>query len=883
MAVKKAFLFTTDALIAAIIIVSGILIFSNLYIQEKDTEHINFLANDMLNIMSEIKVSEINNSYVEYLRSQGKIKNENHTLIELIGELWALNETGECRNLIKNITWELFPKNMGFSLAVANSEIYRRDYGTNSTLIAARKMISGYERSKPVKGSTSRAYLQSIKEKKTASYAYFGGFVGQGNISRQLELIPADAEILAAFLELDAGTSFDLYINNSFCSSFVPVKGNMVSTRWNISPCIGFFRKGVKNNISVIFTGLLNESFIAGGYVKVEYLTKEMVSNQTSGIAYYNFPGITGIINLYSSFYIPGNLNSMEVYIHFYNNKTTFLNIANESVFVSSGSGSDQFVNFIDNSTSMLSENIPIRMGVGNLSEDYNVTSGQPSDSVLVTDVSGSMNDLVPGTVDECSYDCCTGGGWCPGWRSKSCPYPGTCSNEECGACSGWTPNDQNYAVIPKTKLQLAKEAGLQFIDTVLNLTGNKVGLASYQSSLESDEPITDIKINLQNEINSYSTNWWWATCICCGINKAKDMLLSSPDEKFMVVMSDGIENKFCSNFNDYTGSDSGAVNSTDAGSEACSQGITVFAVGFGENADHETLKRVACNESLYYNASDAANISKIYEAIGKRILVIANYSSQIVEVSAQYRKSVLYPDSYIKFNYTPKVEPASFGEIEIVAETSKFRNCSPIITIPGKVRITEAKVLSYSGPYWTSFLSVNGNDIFNISDYGSRYEDIGDPFSLQIAPNMLQNGDNQLVLQTQDDKKNDTGCSKNNTLIYTAAVKSSITYSGVYPKAIGSKWSIETEDGDIITASVPQDYSGSKLSTYNSSGDLGGFDDEDSIDQAVLSLLQNLDFDNNGKININIEQQDLTIQALWVSQVPYLWGPAIAEVRIWQ
>ena len=60
-------------------------------------------------------------------------------------------------------------------------------------------------------------------------------------------------------------------------------------------------------------------------------------------------------------------------------------------------------------------------------------------------------------------------------------------------------------------------------------------------------------------------------------------------------------------------------------------------------------------------------------------------------------------------------------------------------------------------------------------------------------------------------------------------------------------------------------------------------YDTDDSIDDAVYSLLSNLDFDNNGRININIAEADLQIEALWVSQVPYLWGPAIAELRVWQ
>jgi len=79
----------------------------------------------------------------------------------------------------------------------------------------------------------------------------------------------------------------------------------------------------------------------------------------------------------------------------------------------------------------------------------------------------------------------------------------------------------------------------------------------------------------------------------------------------------------------------------------------------------------------------------------------------------------------------------------------------------------------------------------------------------------------------------------------------------------------------------VPSSYSGTKTCEYSST--TISYDLTDSIDFSVYSLLTALDFDSNGKINIDIEEQDLEIDTLWVSQVPYLWGPAIIEIRVWQ
>ena len=888
MVLKRGFFFTIDSLVGASIIIIGLLLVNSFYIVEPSYTSLDYTSHDLISALSTLRINEVTNPYVDELISAGEITNTDNSILEQIGEFWVLNKTELCQGLAENMTFGLFPSNIGFSIAIGNDEIFRKETPATQNLVSARKMISGYEKGRPISGLTARAYLKSIREKKTASFAYFGGFVGQGNISRELEYIPSDAIIDNAFIEFDAGTDFNFYINGVLCGSFSPVKQSMVSTRWNISSCT--FSRGIKNNLSIVFTGLLNESFIAGGYVKVEYRTSEMISNSPPEIKYYYFPGIEGLINLYSSFDIPGTLKSADFYIHFYNNKTTFMNIGNKTIFTTPGSSEDQIVNITGYTLPIQPETIPLRLGVYNISEEINITSGEPADSVLVTDVSGSMNDCGEyGEAELCRYECCNF--WffgCWSWKTMECLYTGSCSGDQCNTCaSGIT---RNHEVVTdtgclKTLMDLAKEAALLFVDVVLNITGNKIGAVSYESSVRDVEPLTDSKITLQNEINGYYAEG--GTCICCGINRAKDMLLSSSNEKFMVVMSDGAATMYCDNFNDYTGSGTGGTSdpidtqwAIDAGQNACNQNITVFTVGFGENADHETLKQIACDESLYYDASNVLDITEIYQEIGKQILIIANYSSQVISVTGEYTKSILYPDSYIMFNFTPIVEPPSFGEIELVIETDKFDSCINTVNIPNKIRITDARALSYSGPHWTSFLAVNGNTIFNINKYGSDYRNIGDPFVLQIPPNILTNGSNQIELQTADSPENLTGCSKNNSMIYTAAIKSSVTYTDVLPEAEGCIWTIETEDSKLITALIPSGYSGTNLCSYTGS-DIN-FNRQDSINLAVYKLLSNLDFDDNGKININIDEEDLEIETLQVSKIPYLWGPLIVEVRTW-
>ncbi len=890
MAIKNGVFFTIDAIMGATLLIVGIILLDSFYVADREYTNLDYCAHDIINVLSVLKIGEINNTYVKELIASGEITNQEKSVLEQIGEFCILNKTQLCKNLAENLTAEIIPRNIGFSIIVGGNDVYSRDLPTNQTVISARRMISGYENERPVKGSTARAYLKSIKEKTTSSFAYFGGFVGQGNISREIETIPDDAVIEDAFIELDAGSDFDLYVNGVFCDLFNPPEENMSSTRWNITSCN--FQAGIENNLSIIFKEELDKAYIAGGYAKVTYKTSQLISDTTSGISYYYFPGINGLINLYSSFDIPGNLNYIDIYLHFYNNKTTFLNIGNETAYSWSGSDEDQFISIEEEALPFPQKTIPIRLGTTNISEILNITSGEPSDSVLVTDVSGSMSTCeVPLPGAKCRYECCVSWFiWCWDWETRECEYTDSCAGDQCGTCSSGITRNHEITDC-QTRLDLAKNADLQFVETVLNMSGNEIGLVSYSTSANDFQPITDNKGMLESKINGYTANG--GTCICCGVNRAKDMVITSENKKFIVVMSDGQPTYYCNGFSDYDGSgtrgDSSGGSSSeqdkqwaiDAGQNACNNGIVVFAVAFGENADHDTMRQIACNESLYYNASDVENLTSIYEDIGEQILVMANYSSQIITLMGQYQNSILYPDSYIKFDFTPLVEPASFGEIDLAIETEKFNSCTNNVDIPNKLRIIDARVLSYSGSHWTSMLDVNDNLLFNITDYGSDYRSIGDPFVLRIPPTYLVNGSNTIKLQTADTPENETGCSKNNSMIYNAAIKSSVTYSDVLPNAEGCTWIIETEDSGFITASVPSDYSGENECNYTNSEI--SWNTQDSISKAVYELLLNLDFDNNGKINIDIDEEDLEIEALWVSQVPYLWGPLIVEVRSWQ
>ncbi len=1247
---KKAFLFSVDAIIATIILVSTILIFSNLLIEEKQVTHLEFLSSDMLNIMSELKIHEVNNSYVKTLISQGNISNVNNSLIDQIGELWALNKTGLAQNLAKNLTSELFPSQYGFSIAANNEELYKRGSGNNQVIVASRKMISGFERDKPIKGSTSRSFLKSIQEKEFSSYAYLGGFVGQGDISVFIRDIPSGVTLKEMMLEVDAVSNFNLLINNVQCNAnFTPSVQQMQADRWNISGCLGLLTPGSDNEFTIQFPGDVSGAYIGGGFIKVSYTTTEFSQTTASSKDTVWLPGISGIINLYSSMYIPGTLNSMSVYLHFLtqdingSNNTFYLTIGNYTLVQLNASGDTTIVLTDQNITPYLDysnmslKTVPIRIGFENATFGF-IFEGN-ADVALITDLSGSMN-----------------------WRMDS---SSTGTLREC--------TDAQYSDPSTRRISIAKCLDKQFARDILNISGNQIGLISFNGATVGSQtvlPTTNINtidstVGDSVPLTGYSAGG--STCICCGINSAKDILtqgsttstliasgstwlyndtslsgeplpdssnntwyslgysddagwqtgtailgatnglsyspavvtelnvdlsgsglfadlwehesdtagapndfssgilnstantygsagaddgwdwdtedgtgpfgfdddydyngivsqrlemdnaqndnrcssddcsgaygilINITDELYQTISSQGSATlSFWYEWDDrdgnwfesadqvwtkarwtspnsgahylgssldsgHSGSDSdpevatsdnpdvdysgnflqditswvespglyyleiggklrasqnqeyghwrfddiqlevsnatdhyyfrknftitdlsavqrGIMNvltddrsriylngqeihsdssselaeywntrginiqgnlfrqgenviaveifnsaqaakfdleligtnesrekammvmtdgvaTTDAGcpqsgtpseeaiQAACEAredyGITVYAVGFSDDADEATLNSIAqCGEGIYTKSNNITALQEFYQDVASSIVSTSRHA-QTIEVQGNLTESILFNDSYIKINYTPIVDPPEFGEIEVLTEVSNFQNCSFNVTIPAGMRIHDARLTSYSSEHWTDYLTVNNNEVYNLSTYNEDYTTLGDPFVIDIPPTYLQNGVNDFFIRTGDAPSNSTGCSLNNTFIYTGLVKGSISYSGVYEKADGCSWTIETDQGSTITADVPSTYSGAKSCSYTATNI--SFDPSDSIDQAVHELLANLDFDGNGKINIDIEQEDLEIEALWVSQVPYLWGPAILEVRLWQ
>jgi hypothetical protein len=1022
---KKGFIFTMDAMIALSIVI--IIILTSAFVKfetilpEKTYEKLNYIAEDTMNMLAYLQVYEIQDKpTIKSLINDGVLdeRDLNKTVLDLIASFWYKNNRTIAENISRDVLGGLY--DVCLNLTVDGQTMYSScNNKANDTAVSTR-IESGYEPGKPAYGYVARAFLASIRGKKDSSYVYFGGYVGDGNITTNITLPPFD-NILEAYMEMDAGSNFTLYINGNYSGDYnngTAGGGFMRADKWVICNltdqpyyCSNF--TGGNNTLNFNFTG--NGSFIGGGYFRVTYNTTQMAPEEEVGKDTYWFPGISGFFNLYDSFYVPGTLSSMTSYLHYFNNltfegknATVYLAIGNNKIFSSNDTGeiikplsyNDIWQKFGSQQNligNVSNRTVPLRFGV----EGFEAQGGGvgTADAVLITDVSGSMNDNtvncypnvswqistvrqqgnygaqnqdINDTQTVCMYRNVTlsaSGRIYFWWRVNSqanrdylyfCYDLSSCNitsytnrisgstgwqqinrlvtsgNHEIEWCyskddSGSSGADTGYVDYIKInnsaggimflddfedgildgwsfsssgqciKLDVAKDVDKTFVDTVLSTPGDRVGLVAYSSApgIWWWNGLSNDSTALKGNISQYQPED--CTCISCGIKNATDTLLAQSDSsrfRGMLVMSDGLANTIipgtnrcgrptsvqCPNQEGYR-----SVSGSEATLRACDArnlNITTFGVAFGNDADKEQMKRIACwnctacpnvcqsgvppnspcwiqnvtlpNGSIaqclavrYAESNDVDELKKIYGAFGE-LFVKWGYTTQKATITGNVIfNNVLYPDSYIEFRYSPVVIPYQYGEISLTREASRLKDLTgDTISTPYKegwfnisdqVKVVDAKITSYSSDYWTDMLWINSSttgvweEVYNLTYFGNDYTILGDPFIIHIPIDKISSGKNSVRIETGISPLSKTGGSPDDRVIYTIRVKGSVGYDKTFPSS------------DLAVADA---------------------------NQRLMDLVSDY---------VNVMTDDVQNQTKSITGVQSLWGPSSLKVVTWE
>ncbi|MCH7850434.1 MAG: VWA domain-containing protein [Nanoarchaeota archaeon] len=801
---KRGVFFSIDSLIALAVLITGIILIVPL---TNNAEQDLFIQSDIVVALSSLKIGEIDNSYVDGLISSGKIEDLNKSVLEQIAEFYVTNKT-IARELSVSI-FENINTGENFGIWFGNELIASKNttkFSDAKKVIVERQVISGIREGESVTAFSGRAFLSGGGSNE---YFYFGGYVGEGNLTALLEY---EGNITSVEIELAIADNFELYVNGNFEGNFVGSGSEFTPVNYIINTTN--FSSGIN---TIEFKG--DNLNIAGGFIRLSY-TPEISYNRTQK---YYFPGIDGVINFYGSFYVPNPLKSMNIHLRYFSNLSTFLNIGNVTVY--NGSSESEVNITLSNSTlaslldynALTGETIPVRFGVD---ADFVINVTLEADVFSVTDLSGSMNEL--------------------------------------------------------EKIDAVKASNKVFTDAILSIEGNRVGLIGFQGEVVEEyfHNLSSDNVSLNAVIDLWDGNG--QTCICCGINRAVNEIVatSGPGKlQTMVVMSDGGATQTCPEQN--TGS-----SDEDAILAACqayqNHGIIVYAVGFGniKPPEEATLQSIAsCGYGNYYYGS-VSGLLDIYEEIADEI-ISASFFEQTAVVTGNF-VSKLFADSYIDFEYDEVSIP--FGLVT-TSEKGFDDIYSGTFGIPLNSTIIETRVISYSGQKWTDTVYINGTPIYNLSKYGDKYLDYGDPYSINI-PNSYVGSYNVVNLTTGLKPGNSSGGSINNKIIYTISQDNIAAYSSLSFSAEGCNWELEFEDLSTLSVSIPSSYNGLDSCFYTSLGQ-NITDTEDAFQVAVNRLLELLDFDKDGLIDVGFSAQDLGISSTEITGIPFDWSTEM-QVRTW-
>ena len=900
--VKKGIFFSIDAMIAITLILSVIILVSVFYINKQSDSQQIYFSSDLVQILSTMTIGEINDPEVQSFLNDSNLTGVNRSILEQALRFQVGGDEDKAQELLNLTVGSLIPDyyNFGVWIEGYDDPVFTTSQEPVRQLISSKQMVSGIEKEKIIEGLTSRAFLAGINERSSSAYVYFGGYEGDGNITKKVTLPGGLISTDYAYMELDAGGDFDLYINGNNAGHYTSTEG-MRADEWVVnSSYLGYFNDG-ENTIVFSFNG--TNQYVGGGYLRVDYSASELILYEDTGTERYYFPGINGVINVYSSFYVPGILNSMSIHLHYDSDYETFLNIGGTTVYSYESDGEnivdipDEELSPILDYPSLTNKTVPIRMGLvaANLTE---IIGTGEVDVVLITDLSGSMEyrldsdavGVTRGCSDPMLYDSST------------------------------------------KRVSLAKCLDKDFIDTILGGSQNKVALSAFYADDSPpykgrvyEEGLTNDANYLKGRVDAYSPQG--GTCICCSINDAYEILNAQSDEsrmKFVIVMSDGIPTHTCQAASGcegtrtglpgkeglwlgfgsgcYGGSDDCDVNDCECASQNANWSscrlnkwlnTTVFSIGFGPVANcimaNKTLRDIAdCGGGEYYSSDNATILKGIYEDISETILDVS-FKKQSVVVSGNISDTILYPDSYILFNYTPSLPDIEYGRIPIIIESPRLGNniTEGIFEVPGKIVVYDAKITSYSSDKWTDKAMINSsgswNSFYELSSYGSDYNLLGDPYIVSIPLGLIEQGDNVVRVSTGVNPINSTGGSPDDRVIYTGGVDIDINYTGVFEKAEGCRWFVMFEDGTNTTIPIPSSYAGSKDCSFEVDTDCNSEYNDDAIDSAICHLFEQMDFDDDGLLFIKFGPTDLNIETISIGKIPFMWGPTMVDVRVWK
>ena len=134
---KKSYFFVLDAMLGLSVIAIGAFLVFSLYISAPEPTQVGFLAEDLLNFLSNTKIKDLNNNYAGIggeLWNQGIITDDDNSLLQQIGKFYAENNLDTAEKFIKNVSFDAVPSQFSYEVWIDNKVIYPKTASKENTI-----------------------------------------------------------------------------------------------------------------------------------------------------------------------------------------------------------------------------------------------------------------------------------------------------------------------------------------------------------------------------------------------------------------------------------------------------------------------------------------------------------------------------------------------------------------------------------------------------------------------------------------------------------------------------------------------------------------------------------------------------------------------------
>ncbi|MDO8508751.1 MAG: hypothetical protein Q7S27_03650 [Nanoarchaeota archaeon] len=368
---KRGVFFSIDALIAVGILVLVIMI---AYPVLKVTKNESEINKDVLISLSNIKVIEVNDSYIQTLSQNGVINDSNKSVLEQIGEFYVTNVS--LATYLANVTLSEIRTNKNIGLWFGDTLIFSINstpYEGATSIISARESLSGISQGNVTKGYVSKAWLKKIVNKKTiliikgdlmcGKWSDAQSYCGPAKTDIIYEInIPENATVLNAFWLVEPSWQgegqFKLWINSNEIHSGAVQYFQVFNITQYLLP---------GKNVAILNSTTGGDD--GASHIVVEYNTPDLITLEDQKKFYFNKMKSSAILYHEKAIIVTNPINFLNVKLNTSSSTQLLIRLRATTVTIGTKSPINNIINFT--SSEILGNLTTAGITYSNLSNEY--------------------------------------------------------------------------------------------------------------------------------------------------------------------------------------------------------------------------------------------------------------------------------------------------------------------------------------------------------------------------------------------------------------------------------------------------------------------------------------------------------------------------------